>query len=102
MPTRPVRTIPDRSLSVPLGSTVRSGYVDVFHVRLACRERMAIGDMDRAYQKRLQAGPEQPWPCPHGHWDGDTFVIVDGRHEWLACVALGYDTMLVAWIDHTG
>lgn len=90
--------IQDRSLLVPQGHVIKTGYVDVFKVRLACRERMAVGDIDHAYQKRLQAGERHPWPCPNGEWDGDTFVIHDGRHEWLATVALGHSHMLVAWI----
>lgn len=89
----------DRSLGVPAGHFIRTGYVDVFKVRLACRERMAIGDIDRAYQKRLQSGELHPFPCPNGRWDGDTFIILDGRHEWLATVALGHSHMLVAWIE---
>ena len=68
-------------------------------VRLACRERIAVGDFDRACQKRLQAGPDQPWPCPTGWWDGESFVLCDGRHEWLATVALGYEHLLVAWLE---
>lgn len=50
----------DRAIAVPAGRVVRSGYVDVFRVRLACRERMAVGDISAAYQKRLQAGETQP------------------------------------------
>lgn len=88
----------DRSISVPSGSVVKTGYVDVFRVRLACRERMAMGDIDHAYQKRLQSGGNHPWPCPTGEWDGDTFMLYDGRHEWIATVALGHTHMLVAWV----
>lgn len=98
MHPQPVHTVPDRSISVPEGKLVRTGYVDVFQVRLACRERMAVGDIDRAYQRRLQTAPCQPWPCPQGFWDEKTFVIVDGRHEWLACVAIGFAQLLVAWL----
>lgn len=89
----------DRSLDIEPGHVVRTGYVDVFKVRLGCRERMSIGDIDRAYQKRLQLGAAQPWPCPNGRWDGDTFLLSDGRHEWLATVALGHAYMLVAWTE---
>src|SRR5688572_29428296 len=89
----------DRSIAVPPGTVVKTTYVDVFKCGLACRERMAIGDVSGAYQKRLQLGDKQPWPCPRGHWDGDTFVIVDGRHEWVATVMLGLPYLLVAWVD---
>lgn len=89
----------DRSMVVPKGKIVRTGYVDVFNVRLACRDRMAVGDVAAAYQKRLQLGDAQLWPCPNGYWDGETFVLHDGRHEWLASVMLGNTHILVAWLD---
>jgi hypothetical protein len=90
---------PDRSMLVKPGQIVRTGYVDVFKVRLASRERMAVGDVDRAFQRVLQAGADSQFPCPNGRWDGDTFVIHDGRHAWLASVMLGKSHILVAWIE---
>ncbi|HEX2020262.1 MAG TPA: hypothetical protein VGO17_15110 [Aurantimonas sp.] len=84
---------------MPAGHVVRTGYVPVFDVILACRDRMAVGDVDRAYQKRLQLGSRQPWPCPRGHWQGNRFVIVDGRHEYVATLMLGLSHILVAWIE---
>jgi hypothetical protein len=89
----------DRALSVPPGHVVRTGLVDVFKVRFANRTRIAVGDFDRAFQKRLQLGVNHPFPCPNGAWEGETFVLLDGRHEWLATVALGHSHILVAWIE---
>jgi hypothetical protein len=95
----PVWMTIDRSLAVPPGKVVKTGYVRVDKVRLACRERMAIGDVYLAYQKRLQLGDHQPWPCPRGYWNSDQFVIVDGRHEFVANLLIGHDYILVAWIE---
>ncbi len=89
----------DRCINVPPGQVVQTGYVDVFRVRLACRERMAVGDVDRAFQKLLRAGHHQPFPCPVGAWDGDTFILHDGRHEWIASLMLGKTHILVAWLS---
>lgn len=89
----------DRSISVPPGAIVKTGYVDVFKVRLACRERMAVGDVDRAFQRRLQAAPNQPYPSPVGHWEDDVFIIHDGRHDWVAAVMIGQSHILVAWLE---
>ena len=97
--TQPVSTSADRSMTVPPGHVIKTGYVDVFKVRLAQRERMAVGDVDRAFQKRIQLGSSQPWPSPRGYWDGEQFVIVDGRHEWIATVMLGHEYILVAWLE---
>lgn len=92
-------TAEDRALGIAPGHVVKTGRVDVFRCRLANRERIAVGDFDRAYQRRLQLGDRSPFPCPNGWWEGDTFVIADGRHEWLATVALGHAEILVAWVE---
>lgn len=89
-------------MAVPPGRVIRTGYVRVEDVKLACRERMAVGDVDRAYQRRLQLGDHQPWPCPRGHWEGSRFVIIDGRHEFVAALMLGVEQILVAWADGDG
>lgn len=96
---KPVATAQDRSMSVPPGHRVATGYVEVHRVRLACRDRMAVGDVSASYQRLLQMGGEQPWPCPNGAWEDDTFVIHDGRHQYVASLMLGYEYILVAWIE---
>lgn len=96
---QPVRIAEDRSLLVPQGKVVRTGYVDVFACRLACRDRMSVGDVDRAYQKLLQCGADQPFPCPNGQWPEEQFVIHDGRHAYVAALMLGWSHLLVAWIE---
>ena len=83
----------------PSGAIVRTGYVPVHQVRLACRDRMAVGDGEAAYRRRLQLGNAQPWPPPVGHWEGEAFVIVDGRHEYVAALMLGFEELLVAWVE---
>ena len=60
---------------------------------------MAMGDLDRAYQRRLQLGEHQPWPCPRGHWEGERFVLVDGRHDYVAALMLGHGHLFVAWVE---
>lgn len=88
----------DRGMAVPPGQIVRTGYVDIWQIKLACRDRMAVGDVDAAYRRRLQLGDRQPWPPPYGYWQDDRFVIVDGRHEFIACMMLGLSHVLVAWL----
>lgn len=101
----PVTVALDRTGSVPAGAVVRTGYVPVHRVRLGCRARMAVGDVEAAYRRRLQLGDQQPWPCPVGHWEDDPadrcrqFVITDGRHEYAAALLLGCEYILVAWVE---
>lgn len=95
----------DRSLRVPAGCIVLTGYVPVHRVRLGCRDRMAVGDVETAYRKRLQLGAAQEWPPPRGRWENDDtdgarqFVIEDGRHAYVAALMCGLDFLLVAWVE---
>lgn len=91
----------DKTICVPPGQTVKTGYVPVHHIVLACKDRMAVGDVDRAYQRLIQIAPNQAFPCPIGHWEEDNnFVIIDGRHTYVAALMLGFEYILVAWEDN--
>ena len=98
---RPIFHAEDRSLAVPPGRYVVTGYVETAALKLANRARMAVGDVDLAYQRRLQLGDHQPWPCPRGEWEGEPFasrfVVIDGRHDAVAAMMLGQDFVLCAW-----
>ncbi|HEY8356088.1 MAG TPA: hypothetical protein VIL30_01400 [Ramlibacter sp.] len=89
----------DRAVLVPAGQIIKTARVGVWKCRLANRERMAVGDVGAAFQKILQLGDSSMWPCPNGHWEGDEFVIHDGRHEYVASVMLGREEILVAWLE---
>ena len=95
----PVATPEDRSIAVPPGRIVRTGYVPTFAVTLANRSRMAVGDIDAAYRRQLCLGDSQRWPCPLGTWDGQRFTIHDGRHAYTAALMLGFEHILVAWLE---
>jgi hypothetical protein len=104
--SEPLSVAEDRALIVPRGKRIATEYIGIFQVKLACRERMAMGDVNTAFQKRLQLGDRQPWPCPYGYWErtpsgfkGGFFVIVDGRHEWVAAVMLGHSHILCAYLQ---
>jgi hypothetical protein len=101
VPRSAVRLTPDRSMLVPAGHVARTAYVPVFSVELACRDRMAVGDVEAAYRRLLQLGDASGWPPPVGHWteDRQRFVIVDGRHEYVAALMLGREHVLVAWVE---
>src|SRR5947209_4040819 len=99
MQDRPVIMAEDKSLAIPPGKIVKTDNVPVWKVRLACKDRMSVGDVKGAYEKLLQNQPNQLWPCPRGHWEDDIFVIVDGRHQFIATLMFGYETILVAWVE---
>lgn len=93
----------DRSLLVAPGDAVRTAWIELWRVKLACRDRMAVGDVATAFQRLLQLGDAAAWPPPNGHWEGDPatgrFVIQDGRHEYVASLMLGRERIFVAWLD---
>lgn len=93
-----VRVAEDRSMIVPAGKLVKTGYVPIDQIKLKCRDRMSIGDVEYSVRKRLAIGPSQPWPCPVGEWDGSRFVIFDGRHDYISALMLGLEYILVAWL----
>lgn len=93
--------IADRHLLVAPGAHIATGYVPIHKVRMACRERMAVGDVEAAFRRLLQTLPAQEWPPPNGHWEGDTFVVHDGRHAYVASLMLGVEHLLVAWVIDT-
>lgn len=95
----PLTSAEDRALRIPAGHIVRTGYVAVDRVVMANRTRMAVGDVDRAYQKRLQLGDAQSWPPPYGTWQGEQFCLLDGRHEYVATLMLGHRYLFVAWVE---
>ena len=85
-----------REFLIPEGKIVKTQYVPVKDVYLGCHDRMAVGDVKLVYDELIQTGPK--FPCPFGEWHGNRFMIIDGRHEFLAYVMLGYDHILVSWL----
>jgi len=95
----PIAIAEDRSISVPPGQIIRTGYVSTDLVTMACRDRMTPGDVKQAYDRLIQMGDHQPHPSPYGYWHGPRFVIIDGRHQFISSLMLGKTHILVAWLD---
>lgn len=90
----------DREIWVRPGQIVRTDWVDIDDVVLDCRVPMAAGDIENAMRKLLQQGDTQSWPPPRGYWRKDgRFAVVDGRHEYLASLALARTHLFVAWTE---
>jgi hypothetical protein len=87
-------------ITVPPGKVMRYGYAPHGRIRFesyggqqwdaVMRHANAIADL---------GGGMQPADCPTGWWEGDMFVISDGRHRYLALVGLGYRSLLVRWLE---
>jgi hypothetical protein len=93
--------IEDRSLFVQPEQSIKTEWIDIDRCLLGNRTRMDFAAIERSGRRYLQSGDGQIWPPPNGHWQGERFVICDGRHEYLALMALGKTKILVAWIEET-
>lgn len=89
----------DKSLSVPPGQKVVVDYVHVDNVVLACKDKMCIASVKEKYELILQNAPNSIYPTPIGEWRGDKFVLIDGRHTFVAYVINGYQWVLVSWLE---
>lgn len=88
----------DKILSIQPGKLAHTVYVKTEDVVLACKDSMSIGDVKQAYELVKQNAPSQMFPCPIGYFREDgRFVIVDGRHTYIALLMNGFTDILVAW-----
>ena len=98
-----VRVLQDRSMCVRPDQLVRTAWVDVDCCRLGSRTPMGVGDVEHAVRKLVNQGEGLgTWPPPVGHWDGERFVVDEGRHEYLAALMLGRERVFVAWLAAAG
>jgi hypothetical protein len=91
--------IEDRSMNVRPDQVVTTDWIDIDDCKIGNRTRMDAAAIERAYRKYLQAGGCQIWPPIVGHWEGERFTVCDGRHEYLALLALGRTKIFVAWLS---
>lgn len=89
----------ERSLAVQPNQYVKTAWIDVNVAKLGNRDRMSPEAVEKKYRKILQQGDAAAWPPIVGHWDGDRFVVCDGRHEYLASLMLGREKLFVAWLE---
>jgi hypothetical protein len=99
--TEPVALYRDRSLVIAPGEVVVTGWVEIDRIVLGCRDRVSPGDVKEKWTELLQRGGKAAWPPPVGHWSPDRvwFVVTDGRHEYLAALMHGQETLFVAWVE---
>lgn len=85
---------------VPAAHVLRYGYAPHGRIRFAEYGGQQWDAVVRHANQIADLGNSaQPADCPFGYWDGDTFVIQDGRHRYLALVGLGFQQILVRWLE---
>lgn len=89
----------DRHFIIPQGCYVKTEYVHVKEIQMGIYNRMSMEAVEKAYRKHLQLGSSSSFPPPMGKWEGDKFIVIDGRHEVLGAQIAGKSVILVAWIE---
>jgi hypothetical protein len=98
-----VPILEDRAFLVPPTSIVTTAWISIDCCVLGNRERLDFAAVERTGRRLLQQGDYGSWPPVNGAWrDDGRFAVHDGRHEYLAALALGRTTIFVAWLTGKG
>jgi hypothetical protein len=89
----------DRQMVVQPEQIVKLEWVPIELCMLGSPQAINPAAIERAYCRLLQLDQAQSFPPPNGVWQGERFVIYDGRHEYLAALAAGRTQLLVAWLE---
>lgn len=93
-----VRIPEDRSISVGPHQFVQTAWVDIDCCKLGSRVPLSPGSVEQKFRRLLCLGECAPWPPIVGHWEGDRFVVDDGRHEFVASLMIGRAAVFVCWL----
>lgn len=88
----------DRSMCVQPHQVVRTAWIDIDLCKLGCRLPMSPEAVEKKFRRLLNLGDCAPWPPVVGHWDGERFLVDDGRHDYLAALMLGREKLFVCWL----
>jgi len=88
----------DRSMCVQPYQVVQTAWVDIDLCQLGCRVQMSPEAVEKKYRRLLNLGDCAPWPPIVGHWQGERFLVDDGRHDYLAALMLGREKIFVCWL----
>jgi hypothetical protein len=89
----------DRSMCVQPHQLVRTAWIDIDLCRLGFRLPMSPEAVEKKFRRLLNLGDCAPWPPIVGHWEGERFLVDDGRHDYLAALMLGRDKLFVCWLE---
>ena len=89
----------DRSMCVQPDQIVRTAWIDVDLCVLGSRLPMSPEAVEKKFRRLLNIGDAAPWPPIVGHWEGERFLVDDGRHDYLAALMLGRERVFVCWLD---
>ena len=89
----------DRSMCVQPYQVVQTAWLDIDLCRLGFRLPMSPEAVEKKFRRLLNLGDCAPWPPIVGHWEGERFLVDDGRHDYLAALMLGRERLFVCWLQ---
>jgi hypothetical protein len=89
----------DRSMCIQPHQVVRTAWVDIDLCKLGFRLPMSPEAVEKKFRRLLNIGDCAPWPPVVGHWEGQRFLVDDGRHDYLAALMMGRDKLFVCWLE---
>jgi hypothetical protein len=89
----------DRSMCVQPHQVVRTAWIDIDLCKLGFRLLMSPEAVEKKFRRLLNLGDGAPWPPVVGHWEGERFLVDDGRHDYLAALMIGRDKLFVCWLE---
>ena len=89
----------DRSMCVQPHQVVRTAWIDIDSCKLGFRLRMSPEAVEKKFRRLLNLGEGAPWPPIVEHWEGERFLVDDGRHDYLAALMIGRDKLFVCWLE---
>lgn len=84
---------------VPGNSILKYGYAKHGKIRFSHYGGVYLPAIQDYITKFRDWAGDQPMECSSGYWDGDTFVIENGRHRYIALLILGHQEFLVRWYE---
>ena len=95
-----VAVFEDRSMCIQPDQLVRSGWIDINCCKVGSHVQMSPEAVEKKWRRLLQQGEAACWPPIVGHWEGERFVVCDGRHEFIASLMIGRTKIYVAWLEN--
>jgi hypothetical protein len=89
----------DRSMCVQPDQVVRTAWIDIDLCKLGFRLPMSPEAVEKKFRRLLNLGDGAPWPPIVGHWEGERFLVDDGRHDYLAALMIGREKLFVCWLE---
>lgn len=82
---------------IPAGYLPVYEYVPLDRIRVASPGQLHLPTIEEKHKAVVNSGGAQLHVAPFGDWEGDTFVVRDGRHALEALRIAGFSQHILVW-----